>query len=61
MYGSVFVIKKPYFSMIMSSNVNIFRVTGHLCHTKENNRDAGYLRRDRAHYDDTVMHCRLNY
>ena len=67
-----------YIHMMMSSNGNIFRVTGHLCgdftgsrwipHTKAsdaelwcflndwvNNREAGDLRRYRAHYDVIVM------
>ena len=73
-------------SMMMSSNGNIFRVTGPLCgeftghwwipHTKAsdaelwcflwsvpdingwvNNREAGDLRRNRAHYDVIVMSC----
>ena len=56
--------------MMTSSNENIFRVTDHLCgeftghrrtpRTKAsdagvNNRQAGDLRRHRAHYDVTVM------
>ena len=56
--------------MMTSSNGNIFRVTGPLCgeftghrwipRTKAsdaelNNREAGDLRRHRAHYDVTVM------
>ena len=39
--------------MMTSSNGNIFRITGHLCGL--NNREAGDLRRYRAHYDVTVM------
>ena len=55
-------------TMMTSSNGNIFSATGHLCgnspcdfpwpETKDsnvNNRDAGYLRRHRAHYDVIVM------
>ena len=73
----------PRWNMMMSSNENIFRVTGHLCGeftvpgefptqrsvTRSfdvffdlrlnkrcvNNREAGDLRRYRAHYDVTVM------
>ena len=61
----------PGLFMMTSSNGNIFRVTGHLCgeftddrwipHTKAinswvNNREAGDLRRYRAHYDVIVMY-----
>ena len=51
--------------MMTSSNGNIFRVTGPLCgeftghciriNASVNNRDAGDLRRHRAHYDVIVM------
>ena len=42
-------------NMMTSSNGNIFRVTGHLCGEFTGNREAGDLRRYRAHYDVTVM------
>ena len=57
----------PYI-MMTSSNGNIFRVPGHLCwgalmfslicvwiNGSVNNREAGYLRCHRAHYDVIVM------
>ena len=51
------------YAMMMSSNGNIFRVTGHLCGEFTGSRwiprtkasDAGDLRRYRAHYDVTEM------
>ena len=57
-----------FMCMMTSSNGNIFRVTGHLCWEFSghrwiprtmngwvNNREAGDLRRHRAHYDVTLM------
>ena len=85
--GSLY-LRNSWYTMMTSSNGNIFRVTSHLCgeftgprwipRTKAsdaelwcfclicvringwlNNREAGYLRRYRAHYDVTVMNlCR---
>ena len=52
----------PPFFMMTSSNWNIFRVTGPLCgeftaciNGWVNNREAGNLKRHRAHYDVTHM------
>ena len=67
------ILKSACRCMMMSSNGNIFRVTGHLCGEIQwrgalmfslicvwingwvNNREAGDLRRYRAHYDVIVM------
>ena len=57
-----------WITMMMSSNGNIFRVTGPvfslICiwiNGLVNNREAGELRRYRAHYDVTVMTTRVSW